>query len=560
MGGGENSRDTDVFLEQNATRKTKPRSNSNTSYYRTIRNYTSNGVAVSRSSSRGSKQGSTQDSPYRVSNRTRQRDNSLSRAGGDSDSGRDSVSKSSISMMDSGDNYYHATSTRKGVYEDDDDNSHWIHRDKLARIESEELQQAALRLQRKVRARSKSSSRRNRSYDSHCNSINGSIITTPPTEYTEPWQTPRDEKRRSPTLESFEDEGPSEEERRHWDLRRPEEIAAEAEENGASKFYRNPGLRKGSSRIPVLTSSPVPISQEQIDREYPTPRTRNLGSGDEESTSYPKTRRPSESAVVDTPKVNGNSTPPSGGSRPASRGAPSPAKKTTAKSTPGSGARKTSATTAKKTTQHKSRATSGSNSSNHRSKAGENRPINRPEGDPPWLATMYKPDPRLPPEQQILPTHARRMQQEQWEKEGKTPVTYDREFAPLSVRPDDEPPRPINNNNNTNSDDDNNNNDNNTNTNTNHNNNDDPEPEEKPQEPESSSSWPLQATKSPEQVNHRPGTNGTAYSTIPKVQNTPPIGVAPSPRLTQQPTVTTQVTSEKKKAQKEKSLLCCVVM
>ena len=68
--------------------------------------------------------------------------------------------------------------------------------------------------------------------------------------------------------------------------------------------------------------------------------------------------------------------------------------------------------------------------------------MNRPEGDPPWLATMYKPDPRLPPDQQILPTHARRMQQEQWEKEGKTPITYDREFAPLAITPDEgKPPR-----------------------------------------------------------------------------------------------------------------------
>lgn len=32
---------------------------------------------------------------------------------------------------------------------------------------------------------------------------------------------------------------------------------------------------------------------------------------------------------------------------------------------------------------------------------------------------MYKPDPRLPPEQQLLPTHAKRLQQEQWETARK---------------------------------------------------------------------------------------------------------------------------------------------
>ncbi|TKA66509.1 hypothetical protein B0A49_09381 [Cryomyces minteri] len=44
---------------------------------------------------------------------------------------------------------------------------------------------------------------------------------------------------------------------------------------------------------------------------------------------------------------------------------------------------------------------------------------------------MYKPDPMLPPEQQMLPTHAKRMLQEQWEKEGKTGSVYDRDFELL---------------------------------------------------------------------------------------------------------------------------------
>ena len=32
---------------------------------------------------------------------------------------------------------------------------------------------------------------------------------------------------------------------------------------------------------------------------------------------------------------------------------------------------------------------------------------------------MFKPDPRLPPDQQLLPTHAKKLQQEQWEKAKK---------------------------------------------------------------------------------------------------------------------------------------------
>ncbi|KAI5285277.1 hypothetical protein KEM54_000696 [Ascosphaera aggregata] len=72
-----------------------------------------------------------------------------------------------------------------------------------------------------------------------------------------------------------------------------------------------------------------------------------------------------------------------------------------------------------------------------------------PTGDPPWLASSFRPDPRLPPEQQILPTHAKRMLQEQWEKEGKSGLLYDKSFAPLAVVDDymklQLPPAPENN-------------------------------------------------------------------------------------------------------------------
>jgi len=62
--------------------------------------------------------------------------------------------------------------------------------------------------------------------------------------------------------------------------------------------------------------------------------------------------------------------------------------------------------------------------------------VHRPEGDPPWLASMYAPDPRLPPEQQMLPTHAKRMAREQWEKDGSAGQYYDRDGEMLSVHPD----------------------------------------------------------------------------------------------------------------------------
>ena len=46
---------------------------------------------------------------------------------------------------------------------------------------------------------------------------------------------------------------------------------------------------------------------------------------------------------------------------------------------------------------------------------------------------MYKPDPRLPPDQQIIPTHAKRMQQEQWESEGRVGSMYDTDFRLLNT-------------------------------------------------------------------------------------------------------------------------------
>ena len=332
---------------------------------------------------------------------------------------------------------------------------HWIHRDKLARIESEELQQAAMRIQRQVRTGSKSSSMRGRSHDAQ--SLNGTV-TTPP-EQSEAWNGSQRQQLESPIPFEDSDEQGIESERMNWDLRRPEEIAAssfEGNDDASSKFYKSPALKKSSSRIPVLASSPNQIldsndRESSIQRIRTRTRTRTVGSGDEDGVSHTPSRRTSESAVIDTPEASpepADSTPPGlSTSRPNSRGGmlsqaqSSPTKKAPAKGT--STARKTSAppNNRKASATVKPRATSGSSTKDRPvTRSGENRPTtsaNRPEGDPPWLATMYKPDPRLPPDQQMLPTHAKKMLQEQWEKEGKTPTAYDREFAPLAVRPDE---------------------------------------------------------------------------------------------------------------------------
>ncbi|KAJ5760628.1 hypothetical protein N7520_007784 [Penicillium odoratum] len=380
----------------------------------------------------------------------------------------------------------------------------WIHRDKLAKIESEELHQAAIIFQRRIRAESKSSAGRERSHDSHHSGA--ASLASPNTEHQEPW----------PQLqESRIDRANGEnKERQHWDLRRPEEIAAD---EAAAGFYNQPALRKSSSRIPIAAASPVPI----MGRDSRGPRSRAATDEDDEGRG----RRASEPLTTEM----GPSTP-SPGSRPGSRGfngfnttQNTPAKKNSTKMT-GSSNRKTSAPPAnRKTSTARSRAVSSNTTQRPTTRSGEIRPTtsaNRPEGDPPWLATMYKPDPRLPPDQQMLPTLAKKMQQEQWEKEGRTPNTYDRDFAPLAVYPDDMPSVPR-------------------------------KAEEPVEEPLQIQIEEPPKARTPEPP--RPNTS-TGYSTMPKVQDTPPLGLTPNPNWTP-PVVTAQ-----EKPKKEKSCGCCVVM
>jgi hypothetical protein len=111
---------------------------------------------------------------------------------------------------------------------------------------------------------------------------------------------------------------------------------------------------------------------------------------------------------------------------------------------------------------------------------------------------MYKPDPRLPPDQQLLPTVAKRLQQEQWEKEGKFGNAYDTSFRPLNDEEFQPQPEIVS------------------------------QTIEIPdQKPEQNSEWPLRGPKSPTLSTGRPGTAG-GYSTMPKITGTPQ-GIEPIP-------------------------------
>ena len=230
------------------------------------------------------------------------------------------------------------------------------------------------------------------------------------------------------------------------DPRTAEEIEADPyEEDTLQPVYQQHHLRSSSSRIPLSTTSPLPISPEHIERSTPLPRKRGAsGTWDDEGITYSKVRRSRSQSVGSQILLDGTGAEDARPSSSLGETSPSKAKANRAAgpSLVPPGTRKTP-TTPRSISSAKPRTTSlpkGSPGQRPVTRSGpEDRPktaVNRPEGDPPWLATMYKPDPRLPPDQQILPTHAKRLMQEQWEREGKAGSTFDRDFTPLSINTD----------------------------------------------------------------------------------------------------------------------------
>lgn len=314
--------------------------------------------------------------------------------------------------------------------DEDPERSRWIHRDKLAMIESHEMQEAGIKLppQRQKSSTSRSRSRRekNRSQDQ----------TTMVPDQDEEIPSLKDRKKRRIESPTRQDDGRDHTLTNDFDIRTPEEIAADTyTETNTSNEYRQaqPDQRK-SSRIPLPRSSPMPIPQDHIERDTPLPRKRgtsgNFSNGDENGLSYSRVRSRNNSVgsaillddMENTPK---DSPTPSSKPTPLNQSAPSKSQRT-----PSSAQRPKSRSGLETTPlSQKPRNVSGTasprtpSSTRPKSRSGlEPRPataINRPEGEAPWLATMYKPDPRLPPEEQLLPTHAKRLQQEQWERAQK---------------------------------------------------------------------------------------------------------------------------------------------
>ncbi|KAF1958387.1 hypothetical protein CC80DRAFT_409404 [Byssothecium circinans] len=310
--------------------------------------------------------------------------------------------------------------------------NNWIHRDKLKEIETRELEAAGFRVGRSSRSNSRSQSASARHMSRDRTNSEATEPTTNGDHHVEP--------RRN--IFPVPAEGEEEEaQQTGWDIRSPEEIAADREEYAARN---DQVIRPSTSRIPVAKTSPLPVPNTFVERDQPLPRQRN-GSGnwdaDALATIGARVRSGSVSSqfLLDEPRsLDAPPRSPTKGKPPVSpaTNAPPLKAKMPGKPAPTSGARKvtpkggTKPRKASNNSPIKRPGTSGGSIS---------RPgtSHRPEGEAPWVATMYKPDPMLPPDQQIIPTHAKRMWQEQWENEGRVASVYDKDFRML--KPDDFP-------------------------------------------------------------------------------------------------------------------------
>lgn len=384
----------------------------------------------------------------------------------------------------------------------------WIHREKLAKIENEELQAAGINLA-KARSRSrdalKTASRDRLRHDF----ANAEANT-------------REEKRRKvsspvPAQREEEQEGIEQE---SWDLRTPEEIEAE---QSNSQSYVAPVLRKSGSRIPVLSPNTHSISPEPAegtplvqrkrtmsgnmpyDETSIKARTTSLNWNDEnEDPTSVVTKKPISPTKVRQKSVSN-----------------SPASTSTQKS---SVPRKISTTKPAAASSVGRPGTRGNDS--ERPKTA----VNPPEGDPPWLADMYKPDPRLPPDQQIIPTLAKKQRQMEWEQNGMIPKTYDRDFTAMAVHEPDGNPAAQS-----------------------------VEPEIPIEKAQESESWPLKPLpdiRDSKEITTKPLTNSSppatgGYSTMPKVSS-PPMSIS-SPKIGSPPNTNVNVQSPKVSAVKKEN-------
>jgi hypothetical protein len=316
------------------------------------------------------------------------------------------------------------------------DETNWIHRDKLKEIETKELEAAGFR----VPGRASGTNSRSQSATRKPRDRRGSEAAGQYQNGDE-----RHDGRRLVSPIPAEDEDALDQEQSWRNSTTFEELAAGGGQPTSPRSNTHTG-RPSTSRIPLPKTSGIPVPSSVAERDAPLPRSRASSgnwNGDAIATNGARVRGGSISSqfLLDDQDDDRRTTPPYGHARKPSgnSGSPpkSPQKSPMKAKAPGKagppGARKTSVKT-----QPKGRQASGTSPPKRPGTSGAgaaSRPVtsHKPEGEAPWLATMYKPDPRLPPDQQIIPTHAKRMQQEQWENEGRVGSMYDKDFRLLNT-------------------------------------------------------------------------------------------------------------------------------
>ncbi|KAK6363603.1 hypothetical protein TWF730_001027 [Orbilia blumenaviensis] len=308
--------------------------------------------------------------------------------------------------------------------------SSWIHRDKLMRIESVEFKKTPTASEAWVKTASRKLSMGRMSEARG----NANPNTSP---NANAWDS------------SFEKGGEDDSglfEDNDFDLRLPEEREAE---RVALKLAAARSKSNTPSKIPVNMASPAPIPLQFLERNSPLKRARSssIDSDEVQSISYPATRTRSQTLESQDPPV----TPPEK-SAPGTANSSTPPNRTTrslSKSSPRrpSSSHRTSAAGGKNLPKLRTASASGNRGSGGSGSATINAlPHHKsPEGQPPWAVGSYAPDPKLPQDQQIIPTIAKRLQQEEWEREGAPAAVFDRDLRPLKLHEKDiEPKEAIN--------------------------------------------------------------------------------------------------------------------
>lgn len=281
-----------------------------------------------------------------------------------------------------------------------DEHEKWIHRDKLMQIESKELADIGGRMG----PRSSQAPSRARSTRTGKSSVD---VTEQGEEM--PDGMPTDESRDlSPPLtnKKIRTQSPS-----------PEESFHQAQENQhVDSFAAAVGQRNVETPSRPGTSSRLPVAAQDLPYESPVSVQRetpeHIRSGSRELNKQ-KQRLRSQSGGRELAAESASDSASGAAHRRTtsrSRGPPSTSRKVS-----GANGRKGSSSSSNTSPQRP--GTSGR--SRPGTRTGPPNPINRPEGDAPWLNQMYKPDPRLPPDQQMLPTHARRMVELQREADAR---------------------------------------------------------------------------------------------------------------------------------------------